>query len=84
MDLYCGNCKTRTSTTDQTTITTKNNRTALTGKCATCGTKKFRFLKINSEVILQPNCQNSQEPHGQSIPEKNISPDIATVAPEHD
>ncbi|KAL3865299.1 hypothetical protein ACJMK2_006905 [Sinanodonta woodiana] len=28
-------CKTRTSTNDVTTITTKNNRTALTGKCVT-------------------------------------------------
>jgi len=84
MDLYCVKCKTRTSTNDVTTITTKNNRTALTGKCVTCGIKKFRFLKKNSEVTLQPNWQNSQEPHGLSIPEKNISPDIATVVPEHD
>ena len=93
MDLYCVKCKTRTSTNDVTTVTTKNNRSALTGRCATCGIKKFRFvssdsvkgvLKKNEEVILQPIWQNSQEPRGQSIPEKNISPDIATVAPEHD
>jgi len=45
MDLYCVKCRARTDTTDQTTITTKNNRLALTGKCVTCGTKKFRFLK---------------------------------------
>ena len=45
MDLYCVKCRTRTPTTDQTTITTKNNRQAITGKCAVCGTKKYRFKK---------------------------------------
>ena len=40
MDLYCVKCRARTDTTDQTTITTSNNRPALTGKCARCGTKK--------------------------------------------
>jgi RNase P subunit RPR2 len=63
MDLYCVKCKTRTSTNDVTTITTSNNRSALTGKCAICGIKKFRFTgknathfqKKNEEVILQPN-----------------------------
>jgi hypothetical protein len=84
MDLYCVKCKTRTSTNDVMTITSKNNRTALTGKCVTCGINFFRFLKKNSEVTLQPNWQNSQEPHGLSIQDKNISPDIATVVPEHD
>ena len=79
MDLYCVKCKKRTSTNDVTTITTKNNRSALTGRCATCGIKKFKFIsmksrdlkKKNEEVILQPIWQNSQEPHGQSTPEKN-------------
>ena len=97
MDLYCVKCKTRTSTNDVTTVTTKNNRSALTGRCATCGIKKFKFVstkskifqsgdvfKKNEEVILQPNYQNSQEHHGQSTPEKSTFQDIATVAPEHD
>ena len=51
MDLYCVKCKTRTSTNDVTTITTKNNRSALTGKCATCGIKKIRFIKMKSDVL---------------------------------
>ena len=44
MDLYCVKCKSRTPTTNQTTVVTKNNRDALTGNCATCGIKKFRFI----------------------------------------
>ena len=94
MDLYCVKCKMRTSTNDMTTVTTKNNRTALTGKCATCGIKKFRFVSLTSQEILQskkseevtsqPNYQNSLEPHGESTPEKSIFQDIATVAPEQD
>jgi len=50
MDLYCVKCKKHTDTTDQTTITTKNNRPALAGKCATCVTKKFRFIKITDDL----------------------------------
>ena len=45
MDLYCVKCRARTDTVDQTTITTCNNRPAATGRCARCGTKKFRFVK---------------------------------------
>ena len=44
MDLYCVKCKTRTSTNDMTTITTKNNRKALTGRSATCGIKKLNLF----------------------------------------
>ena len=51
MDLYCVKCKTRTGTTDQTTITTSNNRSALTGRCATCGIKKFRFVSTKSMIL---------------------------------
>ena len=84
----------RTSTDDMTTVTTKNNRTALTGKCATCGIKNFRFISLDSvkdkilkqseEVTSQPNWQSSQEPHGENTPEKSTFQDIATVAPEQD
>ena len=63
MDLYCVKCRKRTGSNDVTTITTKNNRAAVSGKCVQCGTKKFRFislesgdvLKKNEEVILQPS-----------------------------
>ena len=44
MDLYCVKCRARTGTINETTMITKNNRNALTGNCATCGTKKFRFI----------------------------------------
>ena len=51
MDLYCVKCRARTDTTDQTTITTSNNRPALTGKWVKCGTKKFRFKKSHGGDI---------------------------------
>ena len=44
MDLYCVKCRTRTQTSDEREITTKNNRSALSGICVKCGTKKFRFI----------------------------------------
>ena len=90
MDLYCVKCKKRTNTNDVTTITTKNNSSALTGTCVQCSIKKFRFVSLdtgfkkNEEVILQPSWQNSLEHHGKSIQEKSTFQDIATVAPEHD
>ena len=40
MDLYCVKCKTRTGTITPTTVTTKNNRLALSGICDRCGIKK--------------------------------------------
>ena len=46
MDLYCVKCKKRTSTNVMTTVTTKNNRSALTGICEVCGKKKFRFVSV--------------------------------------
>ena len=85
MDLYCVKCRTRTGTIDQTTTTTKLGRPSLTGECATCGTKKFRFFKKKvMEVTSLPNWQNSPELHGQNIMEKNIYPDIITVGQGHD
>ena len=45
MDLYCVKCKSRTGTNAETTITTKNNRLALSGICEICKTKKLRFIK---------------------------------------
>jgi hypothetical protein len=93
MSLYCVKCRERTETNHTTTITTKNNRLALTGTCQICNTKKFKFIKKDSdvntlkkkeEVISQPNWQNSLGLHGQNIPEKNTSQDIVTVDQEHD
>ena len=84
MRLYCVKCREKTETNHTTTITTKNNRLALTGTCQICNTKKFKFIKKKEEVISQPNWQNSLELHGQNIPEKNTSQDIVTVDQEHD
>jgi RNase P subunit RPR2 len=50
MDPYCVKCKKHTSTNDVTTVTTKNNRSALSGKCATCGTKKKLNLLKKSAI----------------------------------
>ena len=52
MDLYCVKCKARTQTINETTTVTKNNRNALTGNCATCGTKIFRFIKKSDGDIV--------------------------------
>ena len=80
MDLYCVKCCTHTPTVDQTTITTSNNRPALTDKCAKCGTICFRFLKKKAmEVMSLPNWQTSPDSRGQTIQEKNIFQDIVTV-----
>ncbi len=85
MDLYCVKCKKRTSTNDMTTITTSNNRSALTGKCATCGIKKFRFQKkkryggdIAAKLAKLPGTPWAKYPG-----EKHLQ-DIATVVPERD
>ena len=48
MDLYCVKCKKHTFANDVMTITTSNNRSALTGKCAQCGIKKFRFVSLDT------------------------------------
>ena len=50
MDLYCVKCRARTGTDAETTVTTKNNRQAISGKCKICNTKKFRFIKKKPAV----------------------------------
>ena len=49
MDLYCVKCRIRTPTIDLTETVTKNNRNAITGRCETCDTKKFRFGKATTK-----------------------------------
>ena len=47
MDLYCVKCRKHTNTNATTTVTTKNNRLALSGICNICNVEKFRFIKKN-------------------------------------
>lgn len=44
MDIYCVKCKAKTPTENVTEKTTKNGRSALTGNCVKCNTKKYRFI----------------------------------------
>ena len=48
MDLYCVKCRERTGTNNLTTITTKNNRLAISGACTRCGIIFFYIYKKKS------------------------------------
>ena len=41
--VYCFNCRTGTDTLVAQEVVLKNGRTAVTGRCVACGTKKFRM-----------------------------------------
>ena len=41
---YCMKCKDKRDFVSSTTVTMKNGRKALTGKCIVCGTKMFRII----------------------------------------
>ncbi len=41
--IYCLKCRNRTDTLEFQEVVLKNGRAAVTGRCATCGTKKFRM-----------------------------------------
>ena len=53
MDLYCVKCRARSPTRDPTTITTRNNREAVTDRCEVCGTKFFRFVKSGGDITAK-------------------------------
>ena len=55
MELYCVKCRARTGTNTPTTVTTKNNRLALSGICDRCGIKKIQIYKKKVEVISPPS-----------------------------
>ena len=59
MDLYCVKCRIRTPTIDLTETVTKNNRNAITGRCETCDTKKFRFGKATTKKKDQRDSKQS-------------------------
>jgi hypothetical protein len=41
---YCVKCKRKTESVGEQKIKTKNGRNAIKGKCAKCGTVKFKFV----------------------------------------
>ena len=41
--IYCLKCRERTDTLEAREVVLKNGRTAVTGQCALCRTKKFRM-----------------------------------------
>ncbi|MDE2844514.1 MAG: DUF5679 domain-containing protein, partial [Chloroflexota bacterium] len=41
--VYCLKCRDRTDTLELQEVVLKNGRAAVTGRCAVCGTKKFRM-----------------------------------------
>lgn len=41
---YCVKCRAKKEMKGAKTVTTKNNRQALKGKCATCGTNMMKFI----------------------------------------
>lgn len=50
-DIYCVKCKKKTATLDEHKVKTKNGRTALTGKCKICGTKKYQFISSKKNKV---------------------------------
>jgi len=45
-DMYCVKCKKMTKTAEMKSVVCKNKRPMIKGKCATCGSKKTRFVKV--------------------------------------
>ena len=41
--IYCLKCWAKTDTLEAQDVVPKNGRAAVTGQCASCGTKKFRM-----------------------------------------
>ena len=41
--IYCFKCREKTDTPETQAVVLKNGRSAVTGKCAVCGTKKSRL-----------------------------------------
>ena len=45
MEAFCVKCKAKKEMKDAEKVTMKNGRTAMKGKCSTCGTGMYRILK---------------------------------------
>ena len=52
---YCLLCKKDTKNINPKVVKTKNNRLAMTSKCAICGKNKFRFIKEQEAKGLLSN-----------------------------
>lgn len=48
MEGYCVKCKSKKEIKDEKTITLKNGRQAVKGKCPDCGTAMFKILGKSS------------------------------------
>ena len=42
-EIYCLKCRARTATSGSQQVVLKNGSTAVSGRCATCGARKFRI-----------------------------------------
>jgi len=45
IEAYCMKCKAKKTITEAVKVVTKNGRNAISGKCADCGCKMFKFVK---------------------------------------
>ena len=52
---YCLKCRKNTKNKDTKLIKTKNDKLALSSKCAVCGSKKSRFIKQQKAKGLLSN-----------------------------
>ena len=52
---YCLLCKKDTKNINPKVVDTKNDRLAMTSKCAICGNNKFRFIKEQEAKGLLSN-----------------------------
>ena len=47
---YCVKCRTKTFMAETQSVTMKNGRPALKGKCGKCGTGMYKILSINHTI----------------------------------
>ena len=57
--IYCVKCREFTDTKSERFVTTKNNRTRLTGICKACGTKKGMF--VSKDRTFNPKTEDELE-----------------------
>ena len=52
METYCLKCRKTTENTDPKVLASSNGRVMILSKCAICGSKKSRFIKIQEAEEL--------------------------------
>ena len=45
-EIYCFKCREKTSNQEVQEVVLKNGRPAMSGRCAVCGTRKFRMTAV--------------------------------------